>query len=131
MSKLCAFGGCKSLAVNDSSRCEKHQKRFTPKKQYDHHYHDGKLIYSSSRWVKLRVQYLRHNPLCCYCQKRGVITPAVIVDHVKEIADGGEIWDIENLQGLCAACHNTKTGEEVKKRSRRKNTNGFGSLSDF
>ncbi len=30
-------------------------------------------------------------------------------DHIKEIADGGDQWDINNLQTLCYKCHKQKT----------------------
>ena len=131
MIKQCSFGGCNQIALTDSYRCEKHKITYTPKKKYDHHYHQGKNIYSSARWTKLSKQYRRHNPLCAHCEARGIFTPVYLVDHIIEIADGGEIWDIDNLEGLCVPCHNTKTGDEKKKRTRRNKNNGFGLLSDF
>ena len=131
MIKQCSAGGCNNIALTNNYRCERHVVAYTPKKRYDHHYHQGKHIYSSTRWVKLRQQFIRHNPLCLHCFNRGIYTPAYMVDHIVEIEDGGEIWDIDNLQSLCNPCHNTKTGTETKRRSRKKKNNGFGSLSDY
>jgi len=129
--KQCSAGGCNNVAVTGTSRCEHHPVTYTPKKRYEHHYHQGKNIYKSTRWVNLRSQFLKHNPLCKHCQEQGVLTPGHTVDHIKEIVDGGELWDVDNLQSLCNACHNTKTGSEKKRRVRRKKTNGFGLLSDY
>jgi 5-methylcytosine-specific restriction endonuclease McrA len=129
--KQCSFGGCNNIAVTDLYRCKEHAITYAPKKRYEHHYHQGNLIYSSQRWVNLRNQFIRHNPLCAHCELQGLNTPAYMVDHIKEIEDGGAVYDVDNLQSLCNPCHNTKTGKEVKKRSRKKKNNGFGSLSDY
>lgn len=68
------------------------------------------------------------NPLCAECDRQALVTPGEVVDHVKELKDGGDPWDVENLETLCRACHQKKTGEEVKKRRKSK---GFKSISDF
>lgn len=34
------------------------------------------------------------------------------VDHIKPIAQGGEIYDETNLQLLCIQCHGKKTAQE-------------------
>lgn len=136
MRKVCSFGGCNRIvdvAPNQTKtpRCDKHPLSYSPKKVYEHHHHQGKHIYSSARWRNLRNQFIKHNPLCAHCKVDDIITPGDMVDHIVEIEDGGEIWDVDNLQTLCNSCHNKKTGNEVKKRRRRKNNNGFGSLSDY
>lgn len=128
---MCAHGGCNAVAVDGTSRCEAHTVTYTPKRRYEHHYHQGKHIYSSARWVRLRDDFLRHNPLCKKHEALGLFVPATVVDHVVEIEDGGEVWDPDNLQGLCDECHKVKTGEEVRKRRKKKRNNGFGSLSDY
>ncbi|MCP4988411.1 MAG: HNH endonuclease [Colwellia sp.] len=87
--------------------------------------------YNSPRWRRLRNQFIRHNPICKHCEERNIVTSAYIIDHKIEIEDGGDPWDPDNLQSLCLPCHNTKTGQEKKKRSRRKKTNGFGFISDY
>lgn len=131
MRKQCSVGGCNNIAVTNTNRCEKHPVTYAPKKQYDHHFHNGKNIYSSARWTKLSKQFRKHNPLCAHCLLLGVYTPTYHVDHIVEIEDGGEIWDIDNMQSLCLPCHNTKTGNSAKNRTRRKKTNGFGLISDY
>lgn len=135
--KVCSFGGCNAVVEvphdnNSTPRCELHSiTSHTPKREYAHHYHQGKKIYSSARWVALRNQYSAHQPLCERCLAIGIVKPGYAVDHIKEIEDDGDVWEWSNLQHLCQACHNTKTARERNKRQRRKKNNGFGSLSDF
>lgn len=66
------------------------------------------------------------HPLCAHCVKVGLITPMVIVDHIKELKDGGDPWDPDNLESLCDEHHKKKTGREVKRRKEKGNK-----LSDF
>lgn len=138
MKKLCSVAGCKTVVEVDPGdrnppRCTLHP--FTspiiPKRRYSHQYINGKRIYSTPRWIALRNRYSAFQPLCEHCLKAGLVTPGHDVDHIKEIEDGGDPWDWDNLQNLCKPCHNRKTGDEYKKRQRRKKNNGFGSLSDF
>jgi hypothetical protein len=44
---------------------------------------------------------LRREPLCKFCQERGIITPATIADHIRP---HNEFW-LGELQSLCHACH--------------------------
>lgn len=136
MSKIkCTFGGCN--AIVDSSdgvtRCPKHMNAYcTEKKVYhDKEYFRAKHFYSSGVWKRLSIEYRRLNPLCEHCQARGRVVKANCVDHIKEISDGGSKTDWNNLQSLCNSCHAIKTGNEKKKRERRKRNNGFGSINDY
>ena len=136
--RQCTFSGC-NIAVEvphnhrGSPRCDAHAKPTsnTPKKAFNHHYYNGRHIYSSQRWVKLRNLYVTKQPLCEEHLKLGLIVPGGEVDHIVEISDGGEIWEESNLQNLCHSCHNAKTARIAAKRRRKKKNNGFGSLSDF
>ena len=65
------------------------------------------------RWRKVRLMYLRANPLCEPKMPRarelgiGCGKPARVVDHIVPKECGGQ--DIEsNLQSLCDRCHNRK-----------------------
>lgn len=130
MSKLCTAPGCRNIVDDGSARCPDHTEApsYTPKKRYQHHYHNGKRIYQSSRWRKLRDAHIAREPVCRHCLKYDIVTPAKVVDHIIEIEDGGEIWNPDNLQSLCHSCHNAKTAREAIKRHKNK---GFKSLSDF
>jgi 5-methylcytosine-specific restriction protein A len=135
--RLCTHSGCKAIVdvpvgYRDSPRCERHRRAVTHSKRvYDHHHEDGKNIYKSQRWVRLRAELIRQQPTCQHCLQYGIVTPGKIVDHIVEIEDGGAVWDIDNLQHLCHTCHNIKTGREAVKRKKRADNEGFGNLSDF
>lgn len=135
LNKICARPGCKKMAVDGDSYCESHQRSvsFKPKKKYHKHQFDqnGDYIYKTKKWVTLREYKLRLNPLCEHCEKRGVVEPAKMVDHIVEISDGGEIYDLSNLQSLCYSCHAIKTAQEARRRKKKAKSNGFGLLSDF
>jgi 5-methylcytosine-specific restriction endonuclease McrA len=58
------------------------------------------------KWRKAREGFLRKHPLCVMCQRRGRVTPAVVVDHV--IPHRGDMtlfWDRDNWQPLCKPHH--------------------------
>ncbi len=57
------------------------------------------------RWRKLRLLVLHEEPLCRMCREIGKTTLATVVDHIKPRSDGGGN-ERENLQPLCAPCHN-------------------------
>lgn len=69
-----------------------------------------------SRWDKMRAIHLANEPLCRMCKAAGQVTPAVLVDHIQPIADGGALLDDNNLQSLCRRCHDVKTAEDVRRR---------------
>ncbi len=122
--KLCNVPYCRELT--DSGRCDTHAYVRPVKKVYDHHYHQGKHIYSSGRWKRVRAAQLSEFPLCCTCEQFGLVKAADVVDHIIEIKDGGEVWDRSNMQSLCTYHHGVKTVDEKKKRKHK-----FPSLSDF
>ncbi|MBR4470922.1 MAG: HNH endonuclease [Erysipelotrichaceae bacterium] len=73
-----------------------------------------KQFYSSAAWQKCREAYKKeHNYLCEECQKRGMITPAEEVHHIKKLTkyniDNPDITlNPKNLQCLCRSCHEAK-----------------------
>lgn len=70
------------------------------------------------RWQRLRLMFLRANPLCVMCQEEGRVTAATDVDHILAKRDGGgDDW--ENLQALCHSCHSRKTAREIRRAERR------------
>jgi 5-methylcytosine-specific restriction endonuclease McrA len=66
-------------------------------------------FYDSGTWKDIRRRQLARVPLCQGCP--GTV-PAVEVDHVVPLSQGGSKRDPANLQSLCRACHATKTSEE-------------------
>jgi 5-methylcytosine-specific restriction protein A len=66
------------------------------------------------RWRVRAKRFLRLNPLCAMCAKRGRTTVATCVDHVvPHKGDQGLFWSEANWQGLCSSCHSSgKQGTE-------------------
>ena len=64
-------------------------------------------FYSSARWRRFRLWFLRRHPICKLCP-----APATQVDHIQPIAEGGAKLDESNCQALCASCHGKKTRAE-------------------
>jgi 5-methylcytosine-specific restriction enzyme A len=70
-------------------------------------------LYSSTKWRNFRAAILaEQGGQCVAC---GNIYPdhMLHIDHITPIASGGSVWDIDNLQVLCKACHGEKTINEV------------------
>lgn len=78
--------------------------------------HANTEFYRSTAWRKLRAEQLRRQPLCERCLAQGRYTPARVVDHIRPVNLGGAPLDLENLQSLCAVCHNRKSGTERHQR---------------
>ena len=69
------------------------------------------------RWRRVRAIYLSRHPLCERCKQHGWLRPAVDVHHIKPIADGGDVYDLGNLEALCRTCHSQETRREGHRRS--------------
>jgi 5-methylcytosine-specific restriction protein A len=60
------------------------------------------------QWQRLRDVYIRNNPVCeiqTHCSNG----PAIEVDHIRELSQGGARLDQDNLQSTCRRCHWHKT----------------------
>jgi 5-methylcytosine-specific restriction enzyme A len=66
-------------------------------------------VYDTARWKRFRLVQLRREPLCRLCAGQGLSAPALHVDHVRPLADGGAPFDFDNVRSLCAACHGLVT----------------------
>ena len=65
------------------------------------------------RWRIASKRYLRANPLCAECLRRGRTKSAEVVDHiVPHRGDMKLFWDQDNWQGLCVPDHNAKSARE-------------------
>lgn len=61
----------------------------------------------------LRALVLARDPTCVECLKQKLITPSVHADHIRPFNGDWDLFvDLDNLQGLCAACHSRKTMAE-------------------
>jgi HNH endonuclease len=67
------------------------------------------------KWRRVRKEALaRDQAICRHCGQ-----PATEVDHRVELIDGGAPFDLDNLQSLCAACHDSKSSEARYRRAAR------------
>lgn len=122
----CRHVGCGKLVEYGKAYCSEHQPAAEEHKRDATRVYDDKRretrFYHGTRWQKLRRTFLARHPLCEVCLRANRIESAKIVDHIKEIADGGARYDADNLQALCQSCHNKKTATEKKVRNNQKKT---------
>ncbi|MBR1927376.1 MAG: HNH endonuclease [Bacteroidales bacterium] len=74
--------------------------------------HHNTGFYQSRKWRSLRALKLERSPLCEECQRKGIFTPAQMVDHIVPINKGGAPLDMDNLQALCNKCHAAKSARD-------------------
>ena len=97
----CRHPGCARLS--DGVYCEEHRSQYTRENATERGY--------DSKWRSARLRFLRENPLCAQCRKRGKLVPATVVDHIiPHRGDRKLFWDKNNWQPLCKSCHDRKTG---------------------
>lgn len=65
-----------------------------------------------SKWHKTSRAARAIEPLCRLCLAVGRTVPAVCVDHIRPLMDGGTST-ADNLQPLCRACHQRKTASDM------------------
>ena len=103
----CRHSGCSNLT--DASVCADHASD-DPVRLYDQTRRDDPArIYDSRRWRRLREIVLARDLLCVLCHQQ----PSSDADHIIPVRQGGEPWSLENLEGLCSACHSKKTRREA------------------
>lgn len=68
-------------------------------------------LYNSRAWRKRRLYQLRHEPLCRYCLRVGVVTEATVADHI-EPHKGDMVKFAGPLQSLCKPCHDSVKARE-------------------
>jgi len=97
----CRHPGCAKLS--DGVYCEEHRNLYARENAAERGY--------DSKWRNARLRFLRENPLCVQCRKRGKLVPATVVDHkIPHRGDRQLFWDKNNWQPLCKSCHDRKTG---------------------
>lgn len=111
----CNRQGCGNLTR--TGYCEAHtQAKAENNRYYDKHQRNSRStqFYHSAAWKRARdLIRIRDNGLCVQCMSEHRITVGTIVDHIIPIKqDWNKRLDESNLQLLCHACHNKKTGAE-------------------
>jgi len=95
--------------------------RRVAKREYQREYDKRRKIekpwrkwYNTQRWKNLRQVVLTRFPACTRCLPRVVV--ATVADHVKpHRGDPTLFWDLDNLTGLCATCHNSVKSKEERR----------------
>lgn len=121
MRRICIAGGCDDLALPGLSHCEVHeaarQARLKAKRagaKLGEAAQAGIALYRTKAWRDASKAWLAAHPCCAECERAGVVTPAVEVDHIEpHRGDRRLFWDPRNRQGLCRPCHSRKTAREV------------------
>lgn len=106
----CAQPGCPALTHD--RYCDKHHKQSHIEYRERRIDVEEQKFYGSAQWKKIRKQVLQRDIICTSCKRE----PSTMVDHIREIKDGGCKTCYDNLQGMCKACHNAKTAQERRKR---------------
>jgi 5-methylcytosine-specific restriction protein A len=77
--------------------------------------------YSHARWRRRSKRQLELEPLCQWCQRRGVITAARVTHHlVPHHGDRQKFWYGE-LISLCKSCHDSD-GQRIERGGEPKQT---------
>lgn len=101
-SRLCLEPTCPEPATF-RGRCTTHQR--DRQRQINR---AGNRIYNTKRWRRTRERVLSEQPLC----QCGAI--AEHVHHITDLVDGGDPWNPDNLQALCAPCHSRITRQRQR-----------------
>lgn len=110
----CSYKGCRELIESGTGNyCQDHKKVKNSVYNRTRSDKDVVTIYSTPRWKRIRKMALvRDNALCQHCKERN----AEVVDHIVEIKDGGDPYDLSNLESLCNRCHAIKTAQAKSER---------------
>ena len=97
----CRHPGCPALTAD--KYCSKHLPQYRRASAHERGY--------TSKWQRLSKLYLKVNPLCAECKRKGKVTPATVVDHIVPHRGNEQLmWSESNWQPLCKVCHDRKTG---------------------
>lgn len=61
--------------------------------------------YNLAAWKRIRAEQLKRQPLCFMCERRGLITPATVCDHIEPHRGDINRFLGGPFQSLCASCH--------------------------
>lgn len=101
----CADPDCHELTYE--GRCEAHRRKAWANRSKAW----GKG--STRKWRAFRAERLRVEPRCRWCGGK-----ATEVDHIRPLSAGGSKWDPGNCQSLCTDCHEIKSGQDRRQRTR-------------
>jgi 5-methylcytosine-specific restriction protein A len=116
---VCAEPGCRRTNQRGSRWCDKHQTDNTFLRQQraadQQRRRDlpWKAWYDLALWRGpngLRITVLARDPVCKVCNRN----PSTIADHIRPHRGNFDLFcSLDNLQGICEACHNEKSAREL------------------
>jgi len=108
----CRFPGCPNRAIPGRTYCDEHFKQTERARRKRLEGDECEAFYHTRTWQIIRRAVLEQEPLCRSCKEMGRFVPATVVDHIVPIRQGGDKMSMDNLQPLCASCHERKSIEE-------------------
>lgn len=104
----CRQFGCPNLTDRRDGYCEEHAGERHRTYKQDRTDVEQQKLYQSARWRKVRAEKLAADPFCEVCARARPprITAATIVHHKLPIKQGGDPFKRDNLESICASCHN-------------------------
>lgn len=115
--RYCTAPGCNNLISLSDWYCEEHKNY--KQKRYDSKRESSTKRGYGSQWRKVRAEYVKQHPICELCEKIGITKEVAVVHHKIPVKDGGAWFDFDNLQSLCAECHNRQDGHARMKGKRK------------
>ena len=108
LKRPCRMFGCAALTDREDGYCEAHKGAGHRLYKLSRTDTGEQKLYQSARWRKLRAEKLAENPFCeaCARAKPARITAATIVHHREPLKRGGDPYEWDNLESICASCHN-------------------------
>lgn len=70
--------------------------------------------YKSARWTAIRESQLRARPTCEACERKGVLEPATVCDHVTAHKGDPDLFWWGPFQSLCKRCHDRDKQREER-----------------
>jgi 5-methylcytosine-specific restriction protein A len=105
--------------LTDGRYCDKHaagNSRAAQRQEFDRlrdRQDPWREYYDTAQWRRTRAFVLARDPVCKSCGRAA----SVVCDHTIRaslwLASGHDFYDLDNLQGLCKRCHDSKTAKEV------------------
>jgi len=111
---ICSYPGCAALV--NRGRCNRHKKQPMDKerhKRYNTMRPRSDSFYGTAAWKNARQSFRLEHPLCCECERMGLIRPMNVVDHIIPLKLRPDLaLDPANLRSLCSR-HHALIGEKV------------------
>ena len=104
--RLCLEPRCPREATG-KGRCDEHRKPIERERSRARRAATNG-VYKRKKWELTRRAVLARDPICKVCDA----ALSTEVDHIVPLAQGGEPYRLDGLQGICSPCHWRKTGAE-------------------